>query len=110
MSLPWWGVLSVIVGSFQCAWLFDSFGKLGLVLPMLNGIAILGFIVVLKRNLWRRAWFWETMAVIAMLHIPLILFLPWTTAWVPAFAIAAIDTLDLIAILAIFAFLSRLIK
>ena len=41
------------------------------------------------------------MTIIAALHVPLVLFIPWTTKWVPALAIATIDSVDLIVILAI---------
>jgi hypothetical protein len=99
LRLPWWGVLCGIIGSFLCAWLFDNFGKLELVPPILNSIAVLGFMLVLKRKLWRYAWFWGTMALIVALHVPLILFVPWGTRWVPALAIAAIDSVDFCLIL-----------
>jgi hypothetical protein len=107
LRLPWWGVLCGIIVSFLCAWLFDNFGKLDLVLPTLNSIAVLGFMLVLKRKLWRHAWFWGTMAVIAAFHIPLILFVPWTNRWVPALAIAVIDSLDFCLILLILAVVGK---
>jgi hypothetical protein len=103
LRLPWWVVLCGIIGSFLCAWLFDNFGSLELVLPTLNSIAIVGFMLVLKRKLWRLAWFWGTIAVVAALHVPLVLFVPWTTKWVPALAIAVIDSLDFCLILWILA-------
>ena len=77
LRLPWWGVLCVVIGSYLCAELFDKFGKLDLVVPILNTIVVLGFMLALKRKLWRYAWFWVTMLVIALLHVPLILFVPW---------------------------------
>ncbi len=109
LRLPWWGVLFGIIGSFLCAWLFDNFGKLELVLPTLNSIAVLGFMLVLKRKLWPHAWFWITMVILAALHIPLVLFVPWTTRWVPALAVAAIDSGDLIVMLAILAVVGKLV-
>ncbi len=107
LRLPWWGVLCLIIGSFLCAWLFDNFGKLELVVPILNSILVLGFMLVLKRKLWRNAWFWGTMVVIAALHVPLILFVPWTTRWVPALAIAVIDSVDFCLILWILAVVGK---
>jgi hypothetical protein len=108
LRLPWWGVLCGIIGSFLCAWLFDHFGRLELVLPILSSIAVLGFMLVLKRKLWRHAWFWGTMAVIAAFHVPLILFIPWTKRWAPALAIAVIDSLDFCLILWILAVVEKL--
>ena len=99
LRMPGWAVVCVIIVSFLCAQLFERFGRLNLVLPILNGIGVLGFIIAFKRKLWRHAWFWGTMAVIAALHVPLILFFPWTTRWVPALAIAVIDSVDFCLIL-----------
>ena len=103
LRLPWWALLFLGAGTFLCAWLFDSFGKLEIVLPMLNSGLVLGFVIALKRKLWPRVWFWGCMAVIAALHVPLILFVPWTTQWFPALAIAGIDSLDFCLILWILA-------
>jgi hypothetical protein len=99
LRMPGWVVVCLVIASFLCAWLFDNFGKLELVLPILNSVLVLGFMLVLKRKLWRYAWFWGTMAVIAALHVPLILFFPWTTRWFPALAIAVIDSVDFCLIL-----------
>jgi len=103
IRLPWWVLLCLGIGSLPVYWLFDHFGRLNTSLPMLNSILVLGFILVLKRKLRRRAWFWITMTILAALHVPLVLFVPWTTRWVPALAIAAIDSADLIVMLAILA-------
>jgi hypothetical protein len=107
LRLPLWGVLCGIIGSFLCAWLFDNFGKLELVLPSLNSIGVLGFMLVLKRKLWPHAWFWVIMAVLVALHVALVLFVPWTTRWVPALAIAVIDSADFCLILGILAIVGR---
>jgi hypothetical protein len=108
IRLPWWAVLCLLVGGMPLPWLFDHFGRLDLLLPMWNSVAVLGFVLVLKRRLWSQAWFWGTMAVLAALHVPLVLFVPWTTKWVPAIAIAAIDSGDLIVMLAILAAVRKL--
>ena len=49
------------------------------------------------------------MTTLAALHIPLVLFVPWTTKWVPAIAIAAIDSGDLILMIAILAVVGKLV-
>jgi hypothetical protein len=99
MRLPWWAVLCLLVFGMPLPWLFDHFGRLNLMLPIWNSVAVLGFMLALKWKLGRHAWFWITMTVIAALHVPLILFVPWGTKWVPALAIAAIDSLDFCLIL-----------
>jgi hypothetical protein len=110
LRLPWWGVLCIIVGSVPTYWLFDHFGRLSLALPTLNCIAVLGFMIVLKWKLRRHAWFWIAMAVIAALHALLIWYVPWTTKWVPALAIAAIDSVDFCVILWVLAAVGRLME
>jgi len=50
------------------------------------------------------------MAVLAALHIPLILFVPWTTKWVPALAIAAIGSADVTMMLAMVAVIGRFME
>jgi len=99
LRLPWWGVLCIIIGALPVYWLFDHFGRLNIALPILNVIAVLAFVLALMQKLRPHAWFWITMTVIAALHVPLILFIPWGARWVPALGIAAIDSLDFCLIL-----------
>ena len=106
--LPWWAVLLGIVGCTFVVALFDHFGREYLYLPTLNCIAVLGFLLVLKRKLWRHAWFWVTMIVIAAHHVALILSIPWGDKWVPAVAIGVIDSLDFVVVLAVIDFLGEL--
>ena len=101
MRLPWWGVLCAIIAGLPIVWLFDHFGKFNLFLPTFNCVAVLAFAIAVKWKLRRHTWFWGTMTILAALHVPLVLFVPWTTKWFPAIAIAAIDSADLIVILAI---------
>ncbi len=110
LRMPGWVVACVIIVSFLCAQLFERFGKLNLVLPILNSIGVLGFIIAFKRKLWQHAWFWGTMTAIAVLHVPLILFVPWTSRWVPALAIAVIDSLDFCLILWILAVVGKFMR
>ena len=109
LRLPWWGILCLLIIAMPLPWLFDHFGRLNLMLPTWNCIAVLGFMVVLKWKLRRRMWFWITMTIVVALHVPLILFVPWTTKWFPAIAIAAIDSADLILILAILTIVQKLV-
>jgi hypothetical protein len=39
------------------------------------------------------------MAILAALHVPLILFIPWTTKWIPAFVIIPFGIADSYAML-----------
>ena len=108
--LPWWAVLSLGAVSLPIYWLFDHFGRLNTALPTLNCAGMLGLTIAVKWNLRRHAWFWITIAILAALHVPLVLFVPWTTKWVPALAIAAIDSGDLIAMLAILSIVGKFVE
>ncbi len=109
IRLPWWGVLCWMACCALIVWLLIDLGRFDLAVPTLNSVGVLGFFIALKRKLGRKVWFWITVAFFAALHVPLILFLPWTTRWVPALAIAAIDSADLIAMLAILAVVGQLV-
>jgi hypothetical protein len=109
IRLPWWGVLLWMTACALIVWLLVDQGRFELALPTLNSIAVIGFTVAIKRQLGRRVWFWITMAILAALHVPLVLLFPWTTRWIPAFAIALIDSVDLIVMLTILAVVGRII-
>jgi len=55
--------------------------------------------IVMRWKLRRHVWFWITIVVLAGLHLPLILFVPWTAKWIPAIVIAPIGIADLYAML-----------
>jgi hypothetical protein len=105
--LPRWAILPGIAFGVLCAWLFDHFGELNLMLPIWNSVAVLCFVLFLKRKLWRHAWFWITMTAVVALHVPLILLVPWGTRWVPALAIGGIDSLDFCLILWVLALVGK---
>lgn len=92
--LPWWGVLCWMAACALITWSLIELGRFDLALPVLNSIAVVGFTVVVKRRMATRVWFWITMAVMAALHVPLVLFVPWTTKWIPAIVFAVVDSLD----------------
>jgi hypothetical protein len=108
--LPWWVVLALIAFSLPVIWLSDHFGRLAMALPILNCIGVFGLIVYLKWNLRRRLWFWVTIALLATIHTFLILYIPWTSKWVPALAIAVISSVDVYLILWILAAVGRLVE
>lgn len=108
--LPGWAIVCGIVASTLSAWLFDYFGRLDLDLPTWNCLFVFGFIIVLKRTRARFAWFWVTMTIFSALHVALIVFVPWTTKWVPAVAIGGVDTVDFVAMLAILSIVERLVN
>jgi hypothetical protein len=105
--LPWWGVLCVMLGALPVVWLFDHFGKFDLARPTLYSAGMISIAVAMRWRLRGQARFWITIAVIVALHVPLIVFGPWTTKWVPAFMIVPIAFADLYAVLAILSMVER---
>jgi uncharacterized membrane protein YjgN (DUF898 family) len=106
-KLSWKGGLGIFAGTIVGAWLFDHFGRFDLARPVLVSIIMLGIAVALKWELRRRVWFWITMTVMAGLHFALILWVTWSTAWVPAVVLTPIGLVDLFVILAVLAFVEK---
>lgn len=107
LRLRWWAVLPLIVCAVFVCWAFDHFGKLNEALPAMNIAGVFAFILALKRNLIERMWFWVTLFILAVPHVLLILFVPWTSRWVPAIAIGGIDSLDFCAMLVVIDMIGR---
>jgi hypothetical protein len=99
IRLPWWGVLCVIFGTVLLALLFVRLRRLDLARPALISAAMIVLAIVMRWKLKRHVWFWITMAFLAAVHLPLILFVPWTTKWIPAFVIAPVGIADLYVML-----------
>jgi len=110
IRLPWWAVLSLLALGMPLPWLFDHFGKLNLFLPAFNAVLVVVLVIIVKFNLRRHAWFWGTMVALAALHVIAILLFPWTSRWVPALAIAAIDSGDFVVMIAIIAVVGRVME
>ncbi len=92
--MPWWGVLLWMAFCLPVIVLSDRVGRLGMSLPLLNCIAVFALLIYLKRQLTRQVRFWATVAVLAALYVLVIWYVPWTTRWVPALAIATISSVD----------------
>ena len=81
VTLPW--AIAAVVLTFPLLLVFMYFGKPG------NGRAAwfcAGAIFLAARFRWelsRKQWFWLSIAAISVIHLPLILFFPWSAAWFP---------------------------
>ncbi len=101
-----WSVAAAIL-TFPLFLLFAHFGRPGS--GRAAWIFALVIIVALKVR-WElrgHVWFWSTMALIVAVHIPLILFVPWTNRWIPAFVILPIGIADAIAVLTLVQFVEK---
>ena len=110
MRLPWWGVLAVIVGAYVLFSLFDHFGKLAIARPTLYSVAIIAITIAMRWRLRGHLWFWIVIAIPTTLHVPLILFIPWTTKWIPALVVIPIGIVDSYAMLWVVSMTERLMN
>jgi hypothetical protein len=55
-------------------------------------------------------WFWITMAFLTALHVPLILFIPWTDKWIPVLVIIPIGIADSYTMLWVVSIVGKFMK
>jgi hypothetical protein len=108
MRLPWWGVLCVGFGTVLLGLLFVFSGRFDLARPSLMAVAMVALAIVMRWKLRQQVWFWITITFLAALHLPLILFVPWTTKWIPAIVIAPFGIADLYAMLWVISVVGKL--
>ena len=99
MRLPLWGYIVIPIGAFLVFALLDRFGKLSLARPTVFSVLMITIAVAMRWKLNGYVWFWITMACLAALHIPLILFIPWTAKWIPVLVVIPIGVADLYVML-----------
>ncbi len=92
-------LLMVVIGTPMFFLYLIHGGRLELFWPSVLTVIVLGVVIRFKWKLRKQAWFWATMAVIAVLHVLWVLFVPWTTKWIPVFVYLGIATADFVLIL-----------
>jgi hypothetical protein len=110
VRLPWWVVLGLVIGSMPIYLLFDRAGISTLGFPTLVSVIVVVFAVIVKWNLKQFVWFWITVTLLAALHVPLLLFVPWGTQWIPGPIAAVVGIVDLIVMLTVLDVVARLAK
>lgn len=109
MRLPWWGVLCVMAGVAPFVILLGNAGRLQLALPIIAAVSALGFAIAIKWRLRRHPWFWATIAVFAVIQAFAVVYIPWTTEWVPAIVTTGIAVVDLYVMLWIVSFVENVV-
>jgi hypothetical protein len=92
-------LLIVIIGTPAFFLYLVYGGRIELFWPVVLSIIVIGVVIRFKWKLRRQTWFWVTMAVIAVLHVCWVLFVPWTTKWIPVFVYIGIATADFVLVL-----------
>lgn|ERR1035441_8353576 len=90
--------------------LLGYLGRPELERPAFYATATLAVAVEVCRDLRRRLWFWVSIVLLAALHVPLVMLLPWRAGWVPAPIILMFVVLDLIVMLTIIGFIEKLMS
>jgi hypothetical protein len=101
-----WSIAVVILTS-PLYFLFNYFGKAGTGRAAWLSTGMILIAIKVRWELKKHVWFWTTIAGIVALHVPLILFFPWTAEWVPAFVIFPFCVVDLVAILTFIQFIEK---
>ena len=74
-------------------------------------IDLVGILVAirLRWDLKKYPWFWGIIALLLALHVPLLLFVPWPSGWVPAIVAMPFAVLDCMIVLGAVRFAERYI-
>jgi hypothetical protein len=107
MRLSLKGGLYVFFGTILLALMFVSMGRFDLARPIMVSVAMISLAITMRWKLRTHGWFWITIIILAALHLPLILFVPWTTKWIPAILIAPIGIADLYLMLWVLSFVGK---
>ncbi|MGB6687311.1 MAG: hypothetical protein WBE76_05665 [Terracidiphilus sp.] len=99
LRLSWRTKLFIFIVGAPTTFLFALYGRLEMVWPLAITVGMIGIVIRFKWKLRRQTWFWVTMALIAILHVLWVLFVPWTTKWIPVFVYIGIATADFVLIL-----------
>jgi hypothetical protein len=99
LRLSWRTKLFIFIVGAPTTFLFALYGRLEMVWPLAITIGMIGIVIRFKWKLRRHTWFWITIAVIAALHVLWVLFVPWTTKWIPVFVYIGTATADFVLIL-----------
>jgi hypothetical protein len=95
------------LGTVAFGLLFLVSGRLDLARPSLISAAMIVLVIIMRWKLRWHTWFWGTVFFLAALHLPLILFVPWTTKWIPAIVIAPFGIADLYLMLWVLSVVGR---
>ena len=97
-------------GAMLLALLLRRFGKFELARPIMFSLSIIGVTIAMRWKLKGHVWFWITLAVLTALHVPLIVFIPWTTKWIPALVLIPFGIADLYAMLWVISMMGKFVE
>lgn len=107
LELSWKIQLAIFVGAFLLGLSFAHFKRSALERPTMFSIVVIAFVMAMNWELRKRVWFWFVILTVAALHVLIILCVPWTATWIPAFVMTPIAAVEIVGILAITTFLEK---
>ena len=110
MRIPWWGILCIIAGSAFGGWLLSRLGRLNLAVPTFLCITTHAYAIAVKWKLKRFVWFWVAIGISVAVHVPLILFVPWTSKWIPAPLLVPFMAADWCAIIVLISIVGQVVE
>jgi hypothetical protein len=102
LALSWKSGLAIFLGALLLGLLFNYLGKQAFERPTGFSILIVIYAVAMKWELRRHIWFWTITAIFVVLHVVLILFIPWPSGWIPAIVMLPFALADLYVMRAVF--------
>ncbi len=87
--------LMVLLCALPFFFLFAALGEPARGRAAATCVGMIATAVLIRWDLQKRAWFWVTIAILALLHIPVVLFIPWTNRNYPGIVLLPGALLDL---------------
>jgi hypothetical protein len=106
-SRIWWLVGTVLGAAAFWPYLYHIH-RLELVYPIGAAVISIMGVVWVSSELRGQLWFWATIVVVAALHVPIILYIPWRAGWIPAPLIFIFCVADAMIILGIIQAIQKL--
>lgn len=79
--------------------LFSHFGEPGKGRAAWLCLGMLLIAIKVRWELRSYPWFWGTIALISVVEIPMVMFVPWTSKWIPAIVMLPFCLVDCLAVL-----------
>lgn len=101
-----WSIAVVIITSPLCL-IFIYFGEPGRGRAAWLFLGVLLVAIKVRWELRRYAWFWGTIALIGMAETLMVMFVPWTSKWIPAVVMLPFCIIDGLSVLWVFQTVER---
>ena len=88
---------------------FDHIGQIYLGLSVFIWLGMILLAIRIRWNLRKRLWFWATIVVVLLLHVPVVLMIPWPRMTINRITLLPIGVVDLLITLGAVRFVEKFI-